>query len=132
MGPKYPMTLLSMDNLGDLDQLGNPRKAEALESQTLAIERRAWGPESRPFDATDILALILKTETKYTQALALYKQMLAIRPRVLGPGHPKVIQSLGELLSTTPLWVNFPGRRGLADHGNLFAATPLCSRAAAD
>jgi hypothetical protein len=65
------------------------------------------------------------SETKYTQALALYKQMLAIRPRVLGPDHPKVIQSLGELLSTTQLWVNLPGCRGLADHGSLFAATPL-------
>jgi Tetratricopeptide repeat len=132
MGPEHPMTLLSMDNLAwDLDQLGNPRKAEAFESQTLAIERRAWGPESRSFESTDVLALILKSETKYTQVLALYKQMLAVRPRVLGPDHPKVIQSLGELLSTTQLWVNSPECRGLADHGNLFAAPP-CSRAAAD
>jgi tetratricopeptide (TPR) repeat protein len=43
------------------------------------------------------LALLYYAQGKYEEALPLYKRALAIREKVLGPGHPDVALSLNNL-----------------------------------
>jgi tetratricopeptide (TPR) repeat protein len=72
--------------------------AEPLYQRSLAIARKAVGPEHPAFAASlNNLAVLYKAEGKYAEAEVLYKQALAIREKVLGAEDKDVANTLNNL-----------------------------------
>jgi tetratricopeptide (TPR) repeat protein len=72
--------------------------AEPLFEQSLAIRKKALGPEHPDVAASlNHLALLYDAQGLYAKAEPLYQQSLAIRKKALGPEHPDVAQSLNNL-----------------------------------
>jgi tetratricopeptide (TPR) repeat protein len=80
--------------------LGRYGDAEHLLEQSLAIRKKALGPE-HPDVATSLnnLAILYGAQGLYAKAEPLYQQSLDIRQKALGPEHPDVAMSLTGLAS---------------------------------
>ena len=74
---------------------GKYARAEPLHKRSLAIRKKAFGPD-HPDVATSLgwLATLYQAQGKYARAEPLFERALAILEKALGPEHPMVAQSL--------------------------------------
>jgi eukaryotic-like serine/threonine-protein kinase len=88
LGPDNPPTLLTMEGLDVIcEKEGKYAQAEALDRETLEVERRVLGAD-HPYTlgAMSNLARIFDAQGKYAEAEALYKRTLETDQRVVGAG----------------------------------------------
>jgi len=81
--------------------LGNVDKAEAMQREALALQRKTLGDENRDV-ATSLfsLAKALHVQGKYAEAESLHREALVIRRKLLGNENPEVATSLDNLSRT--------------------------------
>ena len=79
---------------------GRYAEAEPLDLRSLAIYKKALGPEHREVGrALNNLGLLHENAGRYADAEPIFKQALAIREKALGPDHPEVANTLNNLAS---------------------------------
>ena len=104
-GPAHPEVAYSLTNLAWLyNSQGRYPEAEELYKRSLAILERASGSGRSRLTvlqnqamALNNLANLYLDEGRYADAELLHTRSLALREKVLGPEHPDVAQSLGNL-----------------------------------
>ena len=88
--------IAAMITLADIAGQGRAdyARAELLDRQVLAMERRVLGESDRlTLDTMNNLAAVLTREAKYGPAEELYRQLIAVKQRVLGADHPDTLAS---------------------------------------
>ncbi|KAM5358060.1 hypothetical protein ACJZ2D_015635 [Fusarium nematophilum] len=99
LGPEYPDTLTSVNNLGSvLESQGKYNEAEAMHRRALKAREKVLGPE-HPSTLTSVnnLGSVLSRQGKYDVAEAMYRRALKGREDVLGPEHPSTLTSVNNL-----------------------------------
>jgi serine/threonine protein kinase/Tfp pilus assembly protein PilF len=79
--------------------LGVPREAQRLLEQALASSRELYGGESVEVaqNLSDLAVAVFLTGEELSSADSLHREAIALRRRRLGPDHPDVAWSMGEL-----------------------------------
>ncbi|MFH1277193.1 MAG: tetratricopeptide repeat protein [Candidatus Eisenbacteria bacterium] len=86
LGPEHPEVLKSQEALADLlIRQDDPRKAEEISREILAIRQRTLGEDDpETIDATENVAWCLEEEGRYDEAERIYREVLEKRRKVLG------------------------------------------------
>lgn len=96
LGPEHPHTLAAMNYLANVYCAhGKYAPAEALYSQTLAIQRRLLAPEH----SDTLNSMYNLAGTHAAEAEALFSQLLESDRRRWGPEHPEVLGAVAGVAS---------------------------------
>jgi tetratricopeptide (TPR) repeat protein len=80
---------------------GNYTEAEALQRQTLQVQRRVLGPEHPDtLNSMSRLTIDLNQQSRYAEAEQLDREALEIQRRILGPEHSDTLDSMVGLANT--------------------------------
>jgi len=125
LGPDYPDTLMSLNNLAELYAAQYRHgEAEPLLKRALEARERVLGRE-HPDTLLSVsdLAEVYQDLGRYGEAELLLKRALEARERVLGREHPQTIVSVNDLaLQGAPLYPHQPQQSGssLSGPGSLW------------
>ena len=102
LGPKYPETLQSMNDLAaTLDDEGHYAEAEKLQRETLDMRRRLLGPHHLDTLASMTeLGTVFREEGRYTEAEKLQREVLDADRHILGPNHSDTLRAMDHLATT--------------------------------
>ncbi|KAI1149240.1 P-loop containing nucleoside triphosphate hydrolase protein [Nemania diffusa] len=102
LGPEYPDTLSSMNNLASTySNQGRWKEAESLGVQVLETRKAVLGPEHpNTLSSMANLASTYSNQGRWKEAESLGVQVLETRKAVLGPEHPNTLLSINNLAST--------------------------------
>ncbi|OZC01747.1 serine/threonine-protein kinase [Rubricoccus marinus] len=73
------------------------REAEPLYQRVLEVRRRTMGEHVQTAQVLNDYAALLLADGRASESIALHKEALGIRRRLLGPDHPHVAQSLSQV-----------------------------------
>jgi len=94
-GPDHPTLSSALSRLAEgLSELGEAARAERAADRALQIARARFGPDhSRVTSALDLKATVLQNGRRFDEAIAVYRESLAIKQRTLRPDHPDLAVS---------------------------------------
>ncbi|HVE84598.1 MAG TPA: tetratricopeptide repeat protein, partial [Myxococcales bacterium] len=94
-GPDHPTLLGPLSTLGEaLSEVGELGAAEQAADRAVQLARARFGPEhARVTFALDWKATVLQNEGKFEDAIAVYRESLAIKERTLRPNDPDLTHS---------------------------------------